>query len=373
MATTPRLVRQPDRLGLPSYLLIGLMGVGLTTTLTMLASGPALGGSVAHAAIRTSGPASTAIGAASQTPRQPHRRPPIAPADATRIADVPGPALAFSIDPFTRILASFRAAHKDPVLVGAGDIADCQTGADMATARLIDRIRGLVFTAGDEAYPEGSAENFRDCYDPSWGRFLDRTLPAVGNHEYGTAGAAGFFDYFGSRAWPSGQAWYSLRVGAWHVIVLDSDCDIVACGRGSAQLTWLKADLAAHPARCTLAIWHHPRFSSGGHGNDHAVAPFWRALMRAGADLVINGHDHDYERFAPQTPRGRLDHQAGIREIVAGTGGAHLRRFHATRANGRVRLRTFGVLRLTLHPASYSWRFFRTDGSTADAGTTGCH
>jgi 3',5'-cyclic AMP phosphodiesterase CpdA len=260
----------------------------------------------------------------------------------------------------------------DPVLVGAGDIADCTTGADMATARLIAGIRGLVFTAGDEAYPEGSEENFSDCYDPSWGRFRDRTLPAVGNHEYGTPGAAGYFGYFGPRI-PQGHAWYSLDVGAWHVVLLDSDCDVVGCGKGSAQLAWLKADLAAHPTRCTLAIWHHPRFSSGGHGNDRAVAPFWRALMRAGADLVVNGHDHDYERFAPQTPRRRLDRDGGIREIIAGTGGARLRWFHATKPNSRVRLRAFGVLRLRLHAASYGWRFIRTDGSTGDHGRTACH
>jgi len=269
------------------------------------------------------------------------------------------------------VLASFAAAGLDPVLVGAGDIADCITGADKATARLIDAIPGVVFTAGDEAYPAGSAEDFSDCYDPSWGRFRDRTLPAIGNHEWGTPNAAGFFGYFGSER--PGQAWYSLDVGAWHVIVLDSDCDIVGCGLGSAQLTWLTADLAAHPTRCTLAIWHHPRFSSGGHGNDTAVAPFWRALMRAGADLIVNGHDHDYERFARQRPSGRRDPRHGIREIVAGTGGAHLRYFHAIKPNSRVRLRSYGVLRLTLHPASYSWRFIRTDGSIADAGASACH
>ena len=373
MATTPRLVRHPDRLGLPSYLLVGLPILALTSSLAIPESAPAISVSIGRVAAVSSVPASIADAVASRTRQAPRHRPEVAPAASPRIADERRRTFDASTDPVASILASFAAAHQDPVLIGAGDIADCMTGADMATARLVEEIPGIVFTAGDEAYPEGSAENFRNCYEPSWGRFRDRTLPAVGNHEYGTAGAAGYFSYFGSIASPGGQAWYSLQVGSWHVIVLDSDCEIVGCGRGSPQLAWLNADLAAHPARCTLAIWHHPRFSSGGHGNDAAVAPFWRALMRAGAELVINGHDHDYERFAPQTPGGRLYRQEGIREIVAGTGGAPLRRFHRTKPNSRLRLRTYGVLRLTLHPASYSWRFFRTNGSSADAGTTACH
>jgi len=376
MATVPRLVRLPDRLGLSSFPFVALLTLGLTMSLANLASAPAIDRSVARVATSPNPLAWSAHAVASETVERRSRQRPIAATGISKIAGERGERHDASADPLTRILASFAAAHLDPVLVGAGDIADCTTGADMATARLVEGIPGIVFTAGDEAYPEGSAENFRDCYDPSWGRFLDRTLPAVGNHEYGTAGAAGYYGYFGSDGsggWPSGHAWYSLQVGTWHVVVLDSDCDIVGCGRRSPQLAWLKADLAGHPARCTLAIWHHPRFSSGGHGNDPAVAPFWRALMRAGAELVINGHDHDYERFAPQTPGGRLDHEDGIREIVAGTGGAHLRRFHRTKPNSRLRLRTYGVLRLTLHPASYSWRFVRTDGSSADAGTTACH
>jgi acid phosphatase type 7 len=271
------------------------------------------------------------------------------------------------------LLASFAAERKDPVLVGAGDIGDCNIGADVLTGRMIEAMRAVVFTAGDEAYPGGSAEDFADCYEPSWGRFRDRTLPTIGNHEYVTDDARGYFGYFGSTMGSPGRPWYSLEIGAWHVVILDSDCDIVGCGVRSAQHSWLKADLAGSRARCTLAIWHHPRFSSGGHGNGEEVAPLWNALMAAGADVVVNGHDHDYERFAPQTPRGRLDRSSGIREFVVGTGGAQLRRFRRIKPNSRVRLSAHGVLRLTLHPSSYTWRFLPIDGSIGDRGTTSCH
>jgi len=266
------------------------------------------------------------------------------------------------------------AATTDPVLVGAGDIAECGSSGATRTAELLDRLGGIVFTAGDDAYVNGSASDFEDCYDPTWGRVNHRTLlPAVGNHEYETPNAAPYFAYFGARAGKAGRGWRSIDVGAWHVIVLNSNCDIVGCGKGSAQLRWLRADLAAHPAACTLAIWHHPRFSSGSHGNDRSVAPFWRALAVAGADLVVNGHEHDYERFAPQTPGGVLDAAHGIRELVVGTGGAHLRKFRTVRPQSRVRLSTFGVVELTLHPTSYTWRFLLTDGTVADTGTTACH
>jgi len=238
----------------------------------------------------------------------------------------------------------------------------------------VDRLGGIVFTVGDAAYEEGTASNFRDCYEPTWGRLKDRTLlSAVGNHEYKTPNAAAYFAYFGSSAGRPGHGWRSLDVGAWHIVILNSNCDIVGCGSGSAQLRWLKADLAAHQARCTLAIWHHPLFSSGAHGNDPAVRPFWRALRAAGADLVVNGHEHDYERFAPQTAGGALDRSSGIRELVVGTGGARLRRFKTIKPHSRFRLSTFGIIQLTLHRASYTWRFLRTDGTVADAGTTGCH
>ena len=267
------------------------------------------------------------------------------------------------------------------VLVGAGDIADCDRipsgdSAAAATALLVERIPGTVFTAGDAAYEVGSPANFADCYDPTWGAFKDRTLlPATGNHEYKTPGATGYFDYFGSSAGTRGEGWYSTDIGTWHIVVLNANCTIVGCGPGSPQLDWLSADLAAHPAACTLAIWHQPRFSSGYHRDDLSVAPFWDVLAAAHADLVINGHDHDYERFAPQDPSGRLDPVNGIREIVVGTGGATLRPFATVLPNREVASdTTHGVIVLTLHAGGYDWWFEPDAGETfTDSGSAACH
>ena len=239
----------------------------------------------------------------------------------------------------------------------------------------MDAIPGTVFTAGDNAYETGSAAQFRDCYGPTWGRVLARTRPAPGNHDYMTKGAAGYLGYFGTVAAPKGTTWYSYELGTWHIVVLDSDCDdIGGCGTGSAQGQWLSADLAASTAQCTIAIWHHPLFSSGFHGNDRDVAPFWQALYDDGADVVINGHDHDYERFAPQDPAGHLDKAHGLREFVVGTGGAALRGFLVTKANSEIRTAVVhGVLRLVLHPGSFEWAFLPTSGSFSDSGSGLCH
>lgn len=262
------------------------------------------------------------------------------------------------------------------VLVGAGDIAECGDDDDEQTAELVAAIPGTVFLAGDNVYPDGSARQYRDCYAPSWGQFLDRTRPAPGNHEYQTRGAAGYLDYFGTRARPDGTTWYSWDAGQWHVIMLDSDCGAIGgCDAGSPQGTWLAADLAASDARCTLAIWHHPRFSSGDHGNHDFMRPFWQLLYEAGADLVISGHDHNYERFAPQDPAGKADPERGIRELVVGTGGAGLRPFKTIRANSEVRdAKTHGVIRLALTPDGYSWTFVPVTGKTfTDSGSALCH
>ena len=263
----------------------------------------------------------------------------------------------------------------DPVLVGAGDIADCALDADSATAALLDGIPGTVFTAGDNVYPDGSPDQFRDCYAPTWGRHLARTRPAAGNHDWVTDDLAGYFGYFGAAAAPAGKGWYSYDLGTWHVIVLDSDCTSVGgCGPDSAQGAWLASDLAAATARCTLAIWHHPRFSSGEHGDDPATAPFWRALYDADAEVVVNGHDHDYERFATQGPDGRGDGTRGLREFVVGTGGAALRTFPKPVANSQLRLADdHGVIRFVLHETSYDWSFLATSGKTLDSGTGACH
>jgi hypothetical protein len=266
---------------------------------------------------------------------------------------------------------------EDPVLVGAGDIAGCNLDGDEATARLIDGIDGTVFTAGDNVYDSGSADEFRNCYDPTWGRFKDRTRPAAGNHDWATEDARGYRDYFGDRALNSdGDTWYSYDLGAWHVVVLDANCDRVeGCGPDSDQGRWLAADLAATDPFCTLAIWHQPRFSSGDeHGNDASVDPFWRALYAAGADVVVNGHDHDYERFAPQDPDGNEDRDRGIREFVVGTGGAALRGFVEPQPNSELRVAvSHGVLRLTLRPRQYDWAFITTNATFTDSGSAPCH
>lgn len=262
----------------------------------------------------------------------------------------------------------------DAVLVGAGDIASCGLTADSATAKVVAGIAGTVFTAGDNAYENGTAAEYRDCYGPTWGAFRDRTSPAPGNHDYGTSGAGGYFGYFGIRAGPVASGWYAYDLGDWRIYALNSNCGQVSCAAGSEQEQWLRADLATNPRACVLAYWHHPRFSSGQHGNDAEVAPLWNALHDARAEVVINGHDHDYERFAPQTPAGAADPARGIREFVVGTGGASLRSFSTIRANSEIRnSTTFGVLKLTLSSGSYTWQFVPAgSGTFNDSGSGTC-
>jgi hypothetical protein len=261
-------------------------------------------------------------------------------------------------------------------LVGAGDISRCDNKGDTATARLVSSIPGTVFTAGDNVYNEGTLWQFRNCYDPTWGRFKARTKPTVGNHEYRTPGAAGYFDYFGAAAGERGEGYYSYNRGAWHIVALNSQCAYVqggGCDPGSEMLTWLKGDLAAHPSRCTLAYFHKPLFSSGYSRGNPVVKPLWNVLYNHHADVIVSGHDHVYERFARQTPSGALD-EHGIREFVVGTGGAELGGFNHTARHSQVRnANTYGVLKLTLNSASYSWKFVPVAGKTfTDSGTTSC-
>ncbi|MEP6638793.1 MAG: alkaline phosphatase [Chloroflexota bacterium] len=262
----------------------------------------------------------------------------------------------------------------DPVLVGAGDIADCRYQGDVATAGLLDGIDGTVFTAGDNTGPDGSSTVFKDCYGPTWGRHARRTRPAPGDLDWGTAHLAGYLGFF-PMASTDGQPWYAYDLGTWHVIVLDSDCGKVGgCGPDSAQGRWLAADLAASKASCTVAIWHHPRFSSGTNGDTAAIAPFWDALYTAGADVVINAHDPDYERFAPQDPAGHIDRARGLREFVVGTGGTPLGSFQTPRPNSELRVSlAHGVLKLVLHKGSYDWTFVPTEPLFEDHGTAACH
>jgi LysM repeat protein len=265
----------------------------------------------------------------------------------------------------------------DPVIVAAGDISICSNKEDEETARLLDQIEGTVLPLGDNAYELGSSNDFQFCYGPTWGRHKARTRPVPGNHEYGVEGAMGYFGYFGDAATPLEpgctrhcKGYYSYDLGAWHLIALNSES---GNGVGSEQEQWLRADLAAHPTHCTLAYWHRPRYSSGYHGSGSMFAIF-QALYDFGADIVLVGHDHDYERFAPQGPDSALAPTRGIRQFVVGTGGAPLRGFQTVQPNSEVRdSATFGVLKMTLHPTSYDWEFIPINGQTfRDAGSGEC-
>ena len=275
-----------------------------------------------------------------------------------------------------------RTSERTFVLVGAGDIAGCENpeGA-AATAKLIEQIPGTVFAAGDLAYEKGSAEEFKNCYDPAWGRFKDRTRPALGNHEYVEPTASAYFQYWRTKAGPPGKGYYSYELGDWHIVVLNTNCDakgLGGCGAGSAQETWLKEDLAKRPTACILAYGHHALFSSGVF-KKHAVHPelkqIWEDLYAAHADVVLAGHEHSYERFAPQDPEGKADPANGIREIVAGTGGRSHDLLGFATPNSEVReWDTFGVLKLTLSPGKYAWEFIPEEGkSFHDVGSGACH
>jgi 3',5'-cyclic AMP phosphodiesterase CpdA len=253
-------------------------------------------------------------------------------------------------------------APTPPTLVAAGDVASCRSSGDEATAALVARVPGTVAVLGDAVYERGTAQEFRDCY--SWARFRGRTRAALGNHEYGSGSAAAAISYF--RLPRSG--FYSYDLGEWHVVVLNSNCGPAGgCGQGSPQQRWLDADLAANPVRCTVAYMHHPRFSSGLHGSDSSLGALWTTLAGGGVDVVLAGHDHHYERFAPFQ---------GIRFFVVGTGGrSHYPVFRRLSKPKSVAVndRTFGVLRLTLRAESYDWRFLPVAGSTfSDSGSSGC-
>jgi len=280
------------------------------------------------------------------------------------------------------------AAGPDPVIAAVGDMV-CGTGTSTSapckhaqTAALIPTIApNAVLLMGDIQYENATLADFNTYFQPTWGAHKAIIWPAPGNHEYQTAGAAGYFDYFNGvgvqtgRAGDRSKGYYSFNLGAWHVVAINSNCgSIGGCGAGSPQEQWLRVDLAANPTACTLAYWHHPRISSGGHGDDATMQAIWQALYDNGADLVLAGHDHEYERFGPQTATGVLDNARGVRSFVVGTGGKEKGGFATIRANSQLRANSsFGVLKLTLHADSYDWQFVPIPGDPlADAGTASC-
>jgi len=277
-----------------------------------------------------------------------------------------------------------------PTLVAAGDVACDPTdphfndGDGTATTCHMRKTSDLlasagpsaVLTLGDVQYGHGGTADYQVSYGPTWGRVKAVTHPALGDGDYDNQGAAAYFRYFGAAAGRPDQGWYSFDLGAWHVVVLNSNCSHVGgCQRGSPQERWLKADLAAHPATCILAAWHHPLFGSNAVRVNRTTLAFWQDLYAAGAELVLNGNNHFYERFAPQSPSGRPDPGHGVREFIVGTGGRSHQRLALPLANSQVRNdATFGVLKLTLRPDGYDWAFVPEAGAAfTDAGSDTCH
>ena len=271
-----------------------------------------------------------------------------------------------SVTSTTPTLTSTASAN-DVIFVGAGDISTCANDNDELTAQLLDTIPGTVFTTGDDVYNEGSFDQFINCYEPTWGRHKARTNPVPGNHEYLTSGAAGYFQYFNNI-----PEYYVYSLGSWRIYALNSEIDVSA---NSPQITWLQADLAANPSQCVLAYWHSPRWSSGStHGSSLAMQTLWQILFEAGAELVITGHEHNYERFAEMNATG-APFSPGLRQIVIGTGGKSHYEFGTILPTSQVRNSSaFGVLKLTLRTTGYDWQFVPVAGSTfTDSGSTSCH
>lgn len=277
------------------------------------------------------------------------------------------------------------------VMIGAGDIASCTSQGDEQTATLVDSVlkadsaaivEDVVFTLGDNAYPEGSDRAFSQCFVPSWGdstkRIIKRIRPSPGNHEHQIFGAAPYYEYFGKRAGEPRKGYYSYNVGDWHAIVLNSEIivnPVFTAEERKAQEDWLNDDLKFNTKVCTVAYWHNPRFSSGWHGTDRLLAPLWQMLYDNNVDLILNGHDHNYERFKPMTPAGLVDSTRGMVELVAGTGGGELRGIRSTVApNSVARVQGhFGVIKLTLGKQEWRSAFLATNGKVYDPSGGRCH
>jgi hypothetical protein len=255
------------------------------------------------------------------------------------------------------------------VVLGVGDIGMCNRPAVGQTARLVAGLEGDLLLAGDIAYFQGTAANFRDCFNPEWGRFRDRWHAAPGNHEYESAGAGPYFDYFGTAAGEDRKGYYAFMAGDWLILMLNSN---IAAGRGSEQWEFVRRQLDAQRTPCTMAVWHHPLFSSGPNGNNASMRDMWSLLEAARVEVVLNGHDHLYERFARQTADGTADPANGIRQFTAGTGGAELYNFVRAAPNSESRVLQYGVVRFTLKPAIVEWAFLGIDGSVNDSGLDTC-
>ena len=291
-----------------------------------------------------------------------------------------GPSARFSGPASTRLTSAMPSPDESltAVLVGAGDIAECARFEDELTADLIETIPGIVFTLGDNANPDGTLTEFEECYGPTWGRpgIKERTRPTIGDNEYNTSGAVGYFTYFGDAAGEPGTGYYTYDAGAWRIYVLNSECrQVGGCGEGSPQESWLLDDLAAEPRRCVLAMWHHPYFTSGrSFGGSSSTRNLWRILQAAGAELVLSGSDHHYERFEPQTGAGDADPD-GIVQFVVGTGGSEGDDLRVDAPHSVARaFDVFGVLRLELGPRGYAFEFISVAGPEfSDSGTGKCN
>ena len=254
-------------------------------------------------------------------------------------------------------------------VIGVGDIGQCGRAEVAQVARLVSTLEGTLLLAGDIAYFQGTAANFRDCFNPSWGQFRPRWFAVPGNHEYESPGAAPYFAYFGDAAGPAAIGYYSMQIGDWLILMLNSNIPATA---GSPQWEFARAELQAQRTPCTMAVWHHPRFSSGPNGPNFFMHDIWALLESSGAEVILNAHDHLYERFARQLSDGRADPANGIRQFTVGTGGAELYNFVRGASNSEERILQFGVLRLTLRPAQVEWEFITLDGSVADRGLDTC-
>jgi len=324
-------------------------------------------------------PADAALDAAREPPDDTARTPDVASVDSAVVPDLGPEAPVDAGVPDTAVDLG------PSLLVGAGDIASCDDPGDEATALILDALfppgtplgAGTVITLGDNAYDDGTLQEYWNCYEPTWGRHKARTRPTSGNHEYHTPGAAGYFAYFGAVAGDANEGWYAYDLGDWRIYALNSECsDIGGCDTGSPQNTWLRAELAADTSLCQLAYWHRPRWSIGDqHGDDTDMQPLWQAAYDYGVDVVLSGHEHNYQRFAPQDAAGDLDHVWGVREFVVGTGGNGHHGFRG--GDPEIEAQddsTYGVLQLNLHADRYDWEFLpEAGGLFTDSGSTLCH